>query len=154
MEMPADSTAQKGNGLLDVFADRQLNSILPQVGLRLKDGIDRVIIGARADYRFPDQDVRFMPEAAITIGDAVGLSALANFAWYPYDFSENVHFYGGAGAGFVSDKFLSGLELKLNLFAGLEYTAKTGATFFGEMSTLDFFDYNRLVFGYRIVLDK
>lgn len=154
VEVVVDSTAQDSNGLFDVFADRELHSVLPQVGVRLKDGIDRVILGARADYRFPDQSVRFMPEAAITIGEAVGLSALANVAWYPYDFSERVHFYGGAGAGLVSDKFLSGLELKLNLFAGLEYQAKTGTSFFGELSTLDFFDYNRIVFGYRVVLDK
>lgn len=152
--VPADTSAQKSNGLFAVFADRQLNSIIPVVGLRLKDGIDRVVLGARADYRFPDQKIRFLPEVALTIGDAVGLSALANVAWYPYSINENTHLYAGTGAGLVSNKVLSGLELKLNLFAGVEYKTKTGATFFGEFSTLDFFDYNRIMFGYRILMDK
>ncbi len=151
---PVDTTAQKSRGLMAVFADKKLNSIIPVIGLRMKDGIDRVVFGARADYRFPDQKVRFIPEAAITIGEAVGITALANVAWYPYSISENAHFYAGTGAGLVSDKVLSGLELKLNLFAGIEYKAKTGASFFGEFSTLDFFDYNRIMFGYRILIDK
>ncbi len=152
--MEADSTAQPSKSLLAVFAERQLHSILPVVGLRLQDGIDRVVLGARADYRFPDQKVRFMPEAAFTIGEAVGITALANVAWYPYSFNEDTHFYAGTGAGLVSDKVLSGLELKLNLFAGIEFKAKTGASFFGEFSTLDFFDYNRIMFGYRILMDN
>jgi hypothetical protein len=150
----ADSTVKSSNGLLDIFAQRQLDSILPFVGIRLKDGVDRVIFGARSDYRFPDQKVRFMPEVAITVGDAVGISALANAAWFPYDFNDYTHFYAGTGLGFVSDKGLSGLELKLNLFAGVEYTAKTGSTFFGELSTLDFGNYNRINFGYRIKMNK
>lgn len=150
----ADSFAQGSKGLFEVFAERKLHSIIPVVGLRLKDGIDRVVLGARADYRFADQKIRFIPEAALTIGEAVGISALANVAWYPYSINQRTHFYAGTGAGLVSNKVLSGLELKLNLFAGIEYNSKTGGSFFGEFSTLDFFDYNRLMFGYRIVMGK
>ena len=150
----ADSSKSDATGLVALWQDRHLDSVLPQIGLGLKDGIDAVILGARADYRFPDQKVRFMPEAAFVIGEAVGISALANFAWYPYELGKNASFYTGVGAGLVSEKFLSGLEMKLNLFVGIEYEAKTGTTFFGEFSTLDFFDYNRFMFGYRIKLNK
>ncbi|NQV73635.1 hypothetical protein HQ496_10960, partial [bacterium] len=149
-----DSSNTGATGLVALWRDRHLHSVLPQIGLGLKDGIDAVILGARADYRFPDQKVRFMPEASLVIGEAVGLSALANFAWYPYELGANTDFYTGVGAGLVSDKFLSGLEMKLNLFVGIEYEAKTGTTFFGEFSTLDFFDYNRFMFGYRVLLNR
>jgi len=150
----ADSSKSDATGLVALWQDRHLDSVLPQIGLGLKDGIDAVILGARADYRFPDQKVRFMPEAAFVIGEAVGISALANFAWYPYELGDKADFYTGVGAGLVSEKFLSGLEMKLNLFVGIEYEAKTGTTLFGEFSTLDFFDYNRFMFGYQIKLNK
>ena len=34
--------------------------------------------------------------------------------------------------------------------AGAEYTFNDSMTFFAEYGTLDFFDFNRVLFGYRL----
>ncbi|MDX1547245.1 MAG: hypothetical protein R3247_09670 [Rhodothermales bacterium] len=136
--------------LVETFNQRELVAVQPLIGLRLGEGPEQFLIGARADYRFPGRQSRLAPELALAFGDKVALSALANVL-YPFGggYLDTVQPYAGAGVGFVSDSGLSGLDLTLNLLVGAEYTFSNGLTFFGEYSTLDFFDFNRILVGYR-----
>ncbi len=148
---PADTAARAPSSLMQTFAQRQLVSVLPFIGVRLGESTNQFLIGARADYRFPGKKYWFVPEAALGFSsDGVALSALGNVVYPLGNVLSQVRPYVGAGAGFVTDSGLSGLDLTLNLLAGAEYSLVNGMTFFGEFSTLDFFDFNRVLLGYRL----
>lgn len=140
------------DGLIAQFQQRELVGASPLIGVRVGEGAEVFLIGGRADFRFPGRKVRFLPEATIGFGEATALSLFGNLA-VPLELSERrlaVQPYVGAGIGVVTDGGLfSGPDLALNLLAGAEYTTPNGLTFFGEFSTLDFFDFNRILVGYR-----
>jgi hypothetical protein len=124
---------------------------LPFLGARLGEGADQALIGVRADFRLPGRSVRFWPEAAIGIGSESSINVLANLALPLEEVELPAQPYVGAGVGVVTDDGLfSGADLVLNTFAGFEYTFANGASTFAEFSTLDFFDFNRILVGYRL----
>ena len=129
----------------------KLNAVWPVIGVREGEGPTQFLVGARADYAFPGKRYRMIPELALGISDGgVAISALGNVA-YPFlgGISEPVQPYAGAGLGFVTDEGLSGLDLTFNLVLGGEYALANGMTFFAEYGTLDLFDFNRFLVGYR-----
>ena len=148
----APDTSRQSRGLLNTFSQRQLVGAQPFIGLRLGEGTEQFLVGVRGDYRFPGNSYRFVPEVGLGFSDdGVALNAIGNVV-YPFasDYLTQVQPYVGAGVGFVSDSGLSGLDLALNVLGGAEYTLPNGMTFFGEFSTLDFFDFNRVLLGYRL----
>ena len=136
--------------IVETFRQRELVAIQPIIGIRTGEGPEQFLIGARGDYRFPGRRARALPELALAFGDGVAFSAFGNVA-YPFfgGYLDQIQPYAGGGIGFVSDSGLSGLDLAFNLLAGAEYTLPNGLTFFGEYSTLDFFDFHRVLVGYR-----
>lgn len=120
-------------------------------------GAGRFLIGVRGDYsggyrRIRGAGFRFMPEAAIGLGEGVGINLIANGV---YDFDEGfasrylpsgVAPYAGLGMGLTTETGLG-----VNLLGGLEYTTRRGDIFL-ELSTMSFFDYNRMLIGYRVRL--
>lgn len=148
----APDSTRRSSGLLDTFSQRQLVGGQPFIGVRVGEGTEQFLVGFRGDYRFPGNNYRFVPEVGLGFSEeGVALNAIGNVL-YPFagGYLTQVQPYAGAGVGFVSDSGLSGLDLALNVLAGAEYTLPNGMTFFGEFSTLDFFDFNRVLLGYRL----
>ncbi len=145
------TTTRRDNTVVGTFQQRDLESLWPIIGVRSGEGPEQLLVGARLDYAFPGQRYRLMPELAFGFSDeGVALSALGNVA-YPFfgNFVESVQPYVGAGVGLVSDSGIKGLDLTFNLMVGTQYSLPNGMTFFAEYGTLDFFDFNRFLVGYR-----
>jgi hypothetical protein len=138
---------------------RPLTYVMPIVGGRAGEGPEQVQVGVRADYRkTPSSRFHLLPEVAVGIGDGrTSLSVLANGAFrvlqnrVPRWTGLPLQPYTGAGLGIVSDSGLT-LEPVLNVLLGTTYSFGEGRTLFGELSTLDVFNTNRITFGYRIQL--
>ena len=131
---------------------RDLESVLPFTGFRLGEGPEQLLIGVRGDYRSPGGGwFRLMPEAALGFGGGTSINLAANAA-VPIGnrYVPPYRPYAGLGIGLVSESGLSGLELGWNLLAGAEYPFRFGVAF-AEFNTLNFFDFNRLMIGYRFV---
>lgn len=140
--VPAD-----GSGLL---WGRQYYSTLPFLGFRTGDGVSQAIVGIRGDFRLPSgSGMRFLPEVGIGVGDGVSIQAFANTAW-GLPVAMGVEPYAGIGAGIKTDKGFKGTGLAINLLAGFEVPLANGRGFV-EYSTLDFFDVNRVLVGYRLL---
>ncbi len=131
------------------FGARRLAAVLPVVGFRTKDGDTQGLIGVRADYRsLSGLGMRVIPEVLVGIGDGISVQAFANVAW-PLPTAFGLQPYLGGGLGLKTDKGVKGAGLALNALIGTELGLGVGYGFI-EASTLDFFDVNRLLFGYRI----
>lgn len=136
---------------------RPLTYVTPILGGRLGEGPEQVQLGVRADYRSsPTSRFHLLPEVAIGVGDGrTSLSLLFNGAYTVFGTRVRqwtglpLQPYVGAGGGIVSDSGLT-LEPVLNLMVGTTYTFGGGQTLFGEFSTLDLLNTNRITFGYRI----
>ena len=129
---------------------RDLESVLPFTGFRLGEGPAQMLVGVRGDYRSPGGGwFRLMPEAALGFGGGTSINLAANAA-VPIGsrYVPPYRPYAGLGIGLVSESGLSGLELGWNLLAGVEYPFRFGVAF-AEFNTLNFFDFNRLMIGYR-----
>ncbi|MCA0268547.1 MAG: autotransporter outer membrane beta-barrel domain-containing protein [Bacteroidetes bacterium] len=128
---------------------RQYYSTMPFLGFRTGGGVNQAIVGIRGDFRLPSgSGMRFMPEVGIGVGDGVSIQAFANTAWSFPRLSVFVP-YAGIGAGLKTNDGLKGAGLAINLLAGVEVPLKNGWGFV-EYSTLDFFDVNRGLIGYRL----
>jgi hypothetical protein len=150
---PDDTTAARPrsqNSWIASLQQREFAGVFPFLGVRVGEGAEQGLLGVRADFRLPGRRVRFWPEAAIGIGSESSLNVLANLA-VPLEVDLPAQPYLGAGVGVVTDSgIFSGADLVLNTFAGFEYTFTGGGSAFVEFSTLDFFDFNRLLVGYRL----
>jgi hypothetical protein len=139
-------------GLLAEFAARDFEGLLPFLGIRVSDAAEKLVLGVRADYRFTGRSVRFLPEVGVALGSDIGITALANAAWAPIDVSDDVEVYVGAGAGFATEDGLNGFDFLFHLFLGAETEVGSGHRIFGELGTMNLFDSNRLIVGYRFDL--
>ncbi len=140
---PASSETVLGN---------QLHALSVLTGGRFGEGPYRFLLGARADLRSRSR-VRLLPEMTLGFGSGSPSFALLANAALPLGVTTPYRSapYVGIGAGLASERFLSGLGLVFNLFTGVDVPIGNNVVF-GEISTLDFFSYNRFVVGYRIIL--
>ncbi|QXD16857.1 porin family protein [Rhodocaloribacter litoris] len=124
----------------------ELHAIYPMTGFNLNNP-QQVLLGVRVDFRRGTTGaLRFLPELVFGFGENDSQAINFNVA-YPLrlDLFGTFEPYAGAGLGFISaDRF----EAALNLLVGVERPFNFG-TLFGEYLTVDFFDQNRLLFGYR-----
>lgn len=140
------------------FFGRPLTSVIPLAGFRAGTGPTQYQIGVRADYRnAPSSRFRFIPEVALASSPSTTSLAITANAAYSFgsDFVQEqtgqpLEPYAGAGLGLASARALR-LGIVTNVFVGVEYPLGRGALF-GEYSTFNVFDVNRLLFGYRIPL--
>ena len=129
---------------------RELNSALSYTGFRVGEGPEQLLFGVRGDYRSSEGGwFRFMPEAALGFGGGTSINVAGNVVFpvataYTFPYQP----YTGLGIGLFSESGFSGLELGWNLLLGAEYPSRFGVVF-GEFSTLNLFDFNRLLVGYR-----
>ena len=129
---------------------RELYSTMPFIGVRTGGGVSQALVGIRGDFRLPNgSGMRFMPEVGVGVGDGISIQAFANTAWGFSGF-RGLEPYAGLGAGIKTDKGFKGTRLAINLLAGVETPIGSGRGF-AEFSTLDFFDVNRILVGYRFV---
>lgn len=124
-----------------------LQALYPLTGVNLSNP-QQVLIGIRAELRnSATGPMRLMPELILGYGEdnsrALNLNVATPTKWTFFDTYQP---YVGAGIGFVSG---DRLEAVLNVLAGVERSFGFGSLF-GEFMTLDFFDQNRLLFGYRV----
>ncbi len=128
---------------------------MPLLGYNF-DSPSQALFGFRADIRNPSWGAfRFYPEIILGTGDKndngrkrkTSLSINANVV-RPLETSifATVRPYVGAGLGFET---VTQAELVFNLLVGAERTLGPGAVF-GEYVSVDFFNRNRLLFGYRV----
>jgi len=143
---PADTTERRG--ILGTFGKPRLAALQPHLGLRM-GGESQFLLGVRGDVRFSRLGFRVLPEAGLGISDQVSIAVLGNAAWDIRSVGP-LDFYGGPGIGFFVDKSFSEFELVLNLLVGTEFYVWGTSRFFAEFSTLDLFDVNRLMLGYRL----
>ncbi len=128
----------------------RLSGVMPLGGVRWGTGATQALVGVKADLRLPSGDVRFVPEVIVGLGDGVSFAAFANGVLPLHlGFARSFQPYVGAGVGLNTRSGLGGLGLALNLLAGTEYPIGPGRVF-AEYSTLDFFQYHRVLAGYRI----
>ena len=149
VSVPAAPAVVPAAAQVGFFGARRLAAVLPVVGFRT-DGTDtQGLIGVRADYRsLSGLGMRVIPEVLVGIGDGVSVQAFANVAW-PLPTAFGLQPYLGGGVGLKTDKGVKGAGLALNALIGTELGLGIGYGFI-EASTLDFFDVNRLLFGYRV----
>lgn len=145
---PEDTTTRRG--ILGAFGKSRLAALQPHLGLRM-GGATQLLFGIRGDLRFSRLGFRILPEVSVGIIDQLSVAMLGTATWNlrrvgPMDL------YGGPGIGFFVDENISHFELVLNLLVGAEFYAWGTSKFFTEFSTLDFFDVNRLILGYRVRL--
>lgn len=131
----------------------QPNSFVPFAGYTVGDA-NRFLIGARGNYGDDGSSLdllgfRFAPEAAIGFGDGFSLDLIANGIVDINQLNrlvsapEALQPYAGLGLGLTTETGIG-----INLLIGTEYEIGGGAAFV-EFGTLDFFDYNRFLIGYR-----
>lgn len=140
------------------FVGRPLASVMPITGFRAGNGPTQYQVGVRASYRtLPSSNFRLMPEIALASSPSTtSLSLTANAAYsFGSDFAQEqtgqpLEPYGGLGLGLASARALR-LSPVVNVFIGTEYPLGRGALV-AEYSTFNFFETNRLLFGYRIPL--
>ena len=149
MVLAAEDTTTR-RGILGAFGKPRLAALQPHLGLRM-GGETQLLLGIRGDLRFSRLGFRILPEVSVGIFDQLSVAMLGNAAW-------NIHsvgpldLYGGPGIGFFVDEGFSDFEFVLNLLVGAEFYVWGTAKVFTEFSTLDFFDVNRLMLGYRVRL--
>lgn len=145
-----DSAAVATGEASGVLWGRQYYSTLPFLGFRVGGGVSQAVVGIRGDFRLPSgSGMRFLPEVGIGVGDGVSIQAFANTAW-GLPVVVGLEPYAGLGAGLKTDKGFKGAGLAINLLAGFEVPLANGRGFV-EYSTLDFFDVNRGLVGYRLL---
>lgn len=137
-------------GILGAFGKPRLAALQPHLGLRM-GGETQLLLGIRGDLRFSRLGFRILPEISVGIIDQLSVATLGTAAWNFYRVGP-LDLYGGPGIGLFVDDGFSDFELVLNLLVGAEFYAWGTSKFFTEFSTLDFFDVNRLMLGYRIRL--
>ncbi len=131
---------------------RQFYTAYPYVGFRAGKGDNQFLLGVRGEY-IPrtGNGYRFAPEAAFGFGDGTSFQLFGNLI---FPFAENrwatgLQPYAGVGLGLLSRDGLKGLDIGLNLLAGVNYQFGPGAVVL-EYSAPNFFDYNRFLLGYRL----
>lgn len=150
-----DGTTTTGGGLSDAFG-LPLQAYFPYTGARFGEGPTQVQLGVRGDYRREDDaPFRFLPEISLGLG---GGGSIAVFANAGYGFGEGfasdqlgspIKPYAGAGLGIASEDGFD-LGIYTNLFVGTEYDIGGSGALFAEYGTFGFFDFNRLLVGYRV----
>ena len=143
-----DTTSRRG--ILGAFGKPRLAALQPHLGLRMGD-VTQLLFGIRGDLRFSRLGFRILPEVTVGVIDQLSVATLGTAAWN-FRSVGPLDLYGGPGIGFFIDEGFSDFELVLNLLVGAEFYAWGTSKFFTEFSTLDFFDVNRLMLGYRIKL--
>lgn len=141
---------QEGEERTRVVSQYGPTRVVPTAGF----GGGNFLFGVRGDYsdrssHIGSLDFRFMPEFVVGGGDEFSVDIIANGVvdvnlldqYLPTDRFDP---YAGVGLGLTTQTGLG-----LNLLIGTEYATGRGAVF-AEYSTLDFFDYNRFLIGYRV----
>ncbi len=138
--------AETPGGLL---GGRRLVAVFPVLGIRSGGEAAQGLIGLRGDFRAPSGlGMRLLPDVLVGIGDGLSVQAFGNVAWgLPASFG--LLPYAGGGVGLKTDSGVRGAGLALNVLLGAELGLGVGDGFV-EASTLDFFDVNRLLVGYRV----
>lgn len=149
MVVAAEDTTMR-RGILGAFGKPRLAALQPHLGLRMGGGT-QLLFGIRGDLRFSRLGFRILPEVSVGVIDQLSFATLGTAAWNLRSVGP-LDLYGGPGIGFFIDEGFSGFELVLNLLVGAEFYVWGTSKFFSEFSTLDFFDVNRLMLGYRIRL--
>lgn len=132
--------------VLTPAADRR-TGLLPFAGLYLRGDLP-IVLGLRGDFATTlFGRPRFQPELAFGFrpDDRATLFG-ANLVW-PIALAVRPDITPFAGAG-ISFHDLDGFESVLNVVIGTEYRMRFGILF-GEFMTQDFFDFNRVVVGFR-----
>ena len=130
---------------------RRLSNVYPVFGLRAGEDRTQGQFAIRGEYRTPTRvGAMFVPEVAVGFGDGVSLSLLANFFYQnERNLGRGLQPYYGIGGGLLTRSGLSGTGLALNLVIGADYPIGPGAIV-GEVSTLDLFQYTRVLTGYKL----
>lgn len=125
--------------------------MVPLVGFHDGEGLQQAVLTVRGDVRTnPNSMLRWTPEISLGFGEStttflIGLSALRPLGTL---FADTLP-YVGAGASFLSVDGLNDLQFALSLHAGVERPVGPGALTL-EYQTLDFFDFSRILLGYRL----
>ncbi len=131
---------------------RQFTNAFPYLGFRTGNGTNQFLFGVRAEFTRPtNTGFKFVPEAAFGFGDGTSFQVFGN-AVFPFasdDYVRDLYPYAGVGLGFISREGLKGLDLGLNLMLGADYRFGPGAVMI-EYSAPNFFDYNRILLGYKL----
>ncbi len=138
-QAPAVTTVRVKQGM-------RIASAMGFTGVQI-DNNPEVLLGLRGDLRQGTGNARFIPEFVLGFGKDVSFGVHANGAiTVAGDRFYELRPYLGGGFGMINN---DGLELTFNLLVGVERTFG-GAKLFTEYMTSDFFDYNRVILGYRL----
>ena len=145
-----DGPAGGGFSLTRV-GSRRLSNVYPVVGVRAGESRTQGQFALRGEYRTPARvGAIFVPEVGVGFGDGVSLSLMANFFFQnERNLGRGLQPYYGIGGGLLTRSGLSGTGLALNLVIGADYPLGPGAIV-GEVSTLDLFQYTRVLTGYKL----
>jgi hypothetical protein len=120
--------------------------ILPITGFSVNNS-PQFIVGLRGDLRSSSRAIRFLPELTLGFGEGRTSYTLSANAAYPFNIAiGSLQPYIGAGVGFAR---VNDFKLVFNTFIGAQRSFGLGS-FFGEFYTMDFFNENRVIFGYRV----
>ena len=130
---------------------RRLSNVYPVFGVRSGEDRTQGQFAIRGEYRTPTRTgAVFVPEVGVGFADGVSLSLLANFFFQTErNAGRGLQPYYGLGGGLLTRSGLTGTGLAFNLTFGADYPLGPGAIV-GEVSTLDFFQYTRVLTGYKL----
>lgn len=130
---------------------RRISNVYPVFGVRTGEDKTQAQFAIRGEYRTPTRTgAIFVPEVGFGFADGVSLSLLGNFFFQnERNFGRGLQPYYGVGGGLLTRDGFSGTGLALNLAIGADYPVGPGA-FVGEVSTLDLFQYTRVLVGYKL----
>ncbi len=140
-----------GGFSLTRVGSRRISNVYPVLGIRTGENQTQGQFGVRGEYRTPTRTgALFVPEIGFGFADGVSLSLFGNFFFQnERNFGRGLQPYYGVGGGLLTRDGLSGTGLALNLAIGADYPVGPGA-FVGELSTLDLFQYTRVLVGYKL----
>ncbi len=130
---------------------RRFTNAYPFVGFRTGEGRNQFLFGVRAEYAsLSGTGYKFVPEAAFGFGDGTSFQAFGN-AVFPFgsSYGSDLNPYAGVGLGILTRAGLKGLDVGINLLIGADYRFGPGAVMI-EYSAPNFFDYNRILLGYKL----
>ncbi len=140
-----------GGFSLTRVGSRSISNVYPVLGIRTGEGQTQGQFAIRGEYRTVTRTgAIFVPEIGFGFADGVSLSLLGNFFFQnERNFGRGLQPYYGIGGGLLTRNGFSGTGLALNLAVGADYPLGPGALV-GEISTLDLFQYTRVLFGYKL----
>ncbi len=146
-----DDGDSDGGFSLTRVGSRRISNVYPVFGIRTGEDKTQAQFAVRGEYRTPTRTgAIFVPEVGFGFADGVSLSLFGNFFFQnERNFGRGLQPYYGIGGGLLTRDGFSGTGLALNLAIGADYPVGPGA-FVGEVSTLDLFQYTRVLVGYKL----